>query len=226
MLVEWFLISNVRHFHSQCLASDSAVIIARHVYLAEKYRKSFPSAGAPSTTSLGYYPSPPPPPPSRDRDRGGEDSTTDDTDSSSIRQSPRMLQRPLSHTGDPHSGGSYGATSSSSGEPHYQFRKSNSMKLALREYEEGEEKLNTSILYCCCFPGFLCCFVHLELCITTPVHQQLQCFLFHCNWDVVTVACFSELYRVFYAAMLWFVLICKQLRLCMSYYFIFQYPHY
>ena len=79
----------------------------------EKYRKSFPSASASSSFASSSY---------------REDST--DTDSSYHRSSPKhaaitdnKMSADCCHR-EP--------------EPHYQFRKSNSMKLALREDEEGE----------------------------------------------------------------------------------------
>ena len=79
------------------------------------------------------------------------------------------------------------------------------------------------IVYCRCFPGF-CAVLFTLSCVPPPqctnsynVFFSMQLGCCHC------CLFFSELYRgFFYAAMLWFVLICKQLRLCISYYFIFS----
>jgi hypothetical protein len=98
----------------------------KHRGKPDRYRKSFPGASS-SFTSSGYF---------------CDVSTTEDTDGSGGGFSSPKLQRSR-NTGYISTAVRCSSFSPSAamvlGEPRYQFRKSNSMKLALKEDEEGDE---------------------------------------------------------------------------------------
>ena len=102
---------------------------------SDRYRKSFPGASN-SITSSGYF---------------SDVSTTEDTDGSGGFSSPKQqhsTHKPNYISTAVRYSSFCPASVASLGEPRYQFRKSNSMKLALKEDEEGEIRAEFS--FGCC----------------------------------------------------------------------------